>query len=114
MANLKREQVDMNDATADPGSEPFAHRSESLGRALADLLSGAPDATPQEQATHVRKVTERLTEDWQTHDRPPRVEICVDCEQPTREPTLVRCVEVGSGPGGMLYACPDCAPRYAA
>lgn len=42
------------------------------------------------------------------------VETCIGCGEVTRQPTLVRCIEVGSGPGGMLYACPACAPRYAA
>jgi hypothetical protein len=40
-----------------------------------------------------------------------RTERCVGCKEETTQPVLVRCIEAGSGPGGMLYACPDCAPR---
>jgi hypothetical protein len=40
-----------------------------------------------------------------------RTERCVGCGEDTTRPVLVRCIEVGSGPGAMLFACPDCAPN---
>ncbi|MET8681435.1 hypothetical protein ABZW18_28620 [Streptomyces sp. NPDC004647] len=39
---------------------------------------------------------------------PCRVEQCNWHKGPTEEPTLVAVTEVGSGPGAMHYACPDC------
>jgi hypothetical protein len=95
MANL-REQADMTDDTTGPGQAGFERRAEFPGRALN------------------WRVTDRRSEDWRASDEPPRTETCIDCGQPTASPTLVRCIETASGPGGMLYACPDCAPRYAA
>jgi len=41
-----------------------------------------------------------------------RTEHCCGCGKDTERPVLVRCIESASGPGGMLYACPDCAPRF--
>lgn len=102
----------MNDATADPGGSSFARRSESLGRALGDLLTGAPDATPEEQAAHVRHVTDKLTEDWQATSE--ALERCVGCGEPTDQPEVIRLIEQSSGPAVALHACPGCAPRYAA
>ncbi|MFD1828709.1 hypothetical protein ACFSJS_03380 [Streptomyces desertarenae] len=38
---------------------------------------------------------------------------CCRCERLTDRPVLVGVVESGSGPGGMLYACPDHARWFA-
>lgn len=37
---------------------------------------------------------------------------CVRCGTYSEDALLVRVVETGSGPGGMLYACPDCRHQY--
>jgi hypothetical protein len=97
-----------------PTGDQFGRRAESLGRALEDLLAGAPDASHPELAVHVKHVTDRLTEDWHAPAAQPRALACIGCGEITDQPTLVRCVETGSGPGGMLYACPTCAPGYGA
>jgi hypothetical protein len=104
----------MFDATGDPGGSSFVRRSESLGRAIGDLLTGVPDAGPAEQAAHVRQVTERLTEDWQAPESLPRAETCIGCGDDTDMPTFVNFVEASAGAGMVQYACPGCAPRYAA
>ncbi|MER5971377.1 hypothetical protein ABT112_16835 [Streptomyces sp. NPDC002055] len=31
---------------------------------------------------------------------------------PTDRPTLIALIETGSGPGGILYACPSCMSIY--
>lgn len=104
----------MNDATADTGEGDFVRRSESLSRALRDLLTDVPDVGPAEQAAHIQQVTDRLTEDWQAPDAEPRTERCVGCGEPTDQPEVIRLIEQSSGPAVALHACPGCAPRYAA
>jgi hypothetical protein len=104
----------MTDDTTDPGQPRFERRSEALGRAIKDLLADAPEATEAEQGAHVRHVTDRLTEDWDAPTTPPRTETCCSCGKTTTKPELVRVIEAGSGPGGLLYACPDCAPHITA
>lgn len=38
---------------------------------------------------------------------------CSLCEAPCRNALLVQCIDSGSGPGTMLYACPDHARQLA-
>ncbi|MEJ8653858.1 hypothetical protein WKI65_38930 [Streptomyces sp. MS1.AVA.3] len=37
---------------------------------------------------------------------------CLLCKRTTEAPVAVGYVERVSGPGVMLYACPDCAPHF--
>ncbi len=39
---------------------------------------------------------------------------CARCRRTTYEPVMIDAVEVGSGPGFIVYACPPCAHAYAA
>lgn len=42
----------------------------------------------------------------------PPVQWCSWCKQPSLDPLLVSIIEVGSGPGRCVYACPDCVAAY--
>lgn len=39
---------------------------------------------------------------------------CARCERMTDDPVMIGAVEVGSGPGAILYGCLPCARAYAA
>lgn len=92
----------------------FERRGRALGRAVQDYLAGVPDATEDERAAHVRRVTDRLTEDWHAPDAPPRLETCCVCDTVTGDPTVVTMTEAATTAGPKaLYVCPACAPFLA-
>lgn len=38
--------------------------------------------------------------------------MCVRCKNTTPTPVTVRTIHANTGPGGNVYACPECAPHY--
>ncbi|MCK8676661.1 hypothetical protein [Streptomyces lichenis] len=39
-------------------------------------------------------------------------QVCTWCAEPTDEPVSVAVEHVASGPGRVVYACPDCRRRH--
>ncbi|GAB7185966.1 hypothetical protein ATKI12_5797 [Kitasatospora sp. Ki12] len=49
-----------------------------------------------------------------THTPKPAVHVCCLCADNGAHVTAVGAQEAASGPGQVLYACPDCAPSVRA
>ncbi|MBC3987806.1 hypothetical protein H8N00_02560 [Streptomyces sp. AC563] len=53
-----------------------------------------------------------MTPEWLSADPPgPHSAVCVHCRRLTFAPVEVRYIESMSGPGIVLYACPEHAPH---